>query len=96
MRYDLLRIDGDVRLTQAIFLSTKAHPNNQNQSQDTIFESHDYESHQINHHRTTVYIDTFWVRFNARSLSFGTQRSSYLDECQYQRSATGQHGALRW
>ena len=83
MRYDLFSIDGRTVHAQAIFLSTKAHPDNQNQSQDTIFESHHYESHQINHHRTTVYIDTFWVRFNARSLSFGTQRSSYFDECQY-------------
>jgi len=85
VRYDLFSIDGRTVHAQAIFLSTKAHPNKQNQSQnqDTIFESQHYESHQINHHLTTVYIDTFWVRFNARSLPFGTQHSSYFDECQY-------------
>ena len=36
MRYDLLSIDGRTVQSQAIFLSTKAHPNKQNQSQDTI------------------------------------------------------------
>jgi len=36
VRYDLFSIDGRTVHAQAIFLSTKAHPNNQNQSQDTI------------------------------------------------------------
>ncbi|CAH1604167.1 hypothetical protein THF5G08_10056 [Vibrio jasicida] len=89
-------IYGDVRSTQAIFLSTKAHPDNQNQSQNTIFESHHYENYQINHHCTAIYVYTFWLRFHSKPLSLGSQRSPYFDECQYQRSTTGKHGGLCW
>ncbi|MCV3264094.1 hypothetical protein OGZ01_21915 [Vibrio harveyi] len=84
-----MSIDGAVRSTQAIFLSTKAHPNKQNQSQDTILRVTTMKAIK------SIIIALLFTStlsgcvFNARSLSLGTQRSSYFDECQYQRSTTG-------
>ncbi|ABU72728.1 hypothetical protein VIBHAR_04819 [Vibrio campbellii ATCC BAA-1116] len=76
-------INDAVCSTRAIFLSTRAYRHNQSQSQDTILIVTTMKAIESIIIGTTVYIDTFWVRFNTRSLSFSTQRSSYFDECQY-------------